>query len=111
MINMKRLRDFFGNDTDAISEFLQCFIESMDNLLNTINQAIENEDIEMARTALHQLKGSASNGGFTKITNFCGLAEENISNLDWEKMRAIYDDLKKEFTKLNEEFLNNFKTR
>ena len=109
MINMDRLKDFFGENQKAIYDFLICFIHSEKKQLAIIEKAIQAKDNRSILYSFHQLKGSAANAGFKKIQDLCEKGEEKVNQSDWIAVEKIHGELDVLFKKIQITVENKFK--
>ncbi len=78
IIDMERMRAFFGNNEAAIKDFIKTFISLSTNQLKEIEVAIRNKDIKTGKYFFHLLGGASVNSGVTEMYELCGKAEEKI---------------------------------
>jgi len=109
IIDMVRIKDIFGNDTTAIYEFMQSFVESTSELLTDLKKAIAEKNNNLAKELFHRLKGSAGNSGIMPIHALCLKAEEQVSQFEWDAVGECYVSIEKVFEKLKEEISTKFK--
>ena len=109
MINMDRLKDFFGENQKAIYDFLICFLRSTKKQLEIIEKAIQAKDNRSILYSFHQLKGSAANAGFKKVQDLCEKGEEKMNQSDWIAVGKIYLELDALFKKTQTTVETQFK--
>lgn len=100
LIDMNRLHDIFGDDTNEIKTFIHNFIMSTGDLLKEINKAILDKDSQAAKIALHKLKGSSGNSGVMKIHALSMNAEEKVLQSDWDSVTTLYKSILELYKKL-----------
>ena len=66
--------------------------------MNSIKEDLNNSDYSSIATKMHQLSGSTGNSGAVQFYESSTLLERIAKNEDWESFR-------KEFEKLNDEFI------
>lgn len=71
MVDMDIMRNVFGNNEIAISEYLEEFIEGTSTLLKNANHAIREKNQIAAMDYFHQLKGPTGSIGFKKMYTLC----------------------------------------
>lgn len=107
---MSRIHDIFGDDTIAIREFFQCYLDMTTSLLEEIEQNINNKDNTAAKAAFHRLKGSSANSGVVRIQGLCQQAEDQILASDWESVQRIFHEIKTVFAQLKIELTEMIKS-
>ncbi len=90
-VDMERIKDIFGDDAEAIKEFINIFISSSTVLLQELKEAVKGHDKKLAKEHFHRLKGSSGNGGFMKIHKLCIEAEEKIEQDEWRVAAELYE--------------------
>ena len=108
IIDMKRMSAFFGQNANSIHEFLKCFMQSADEQIKIIDNAVRIKDSHVVKSSLHRLKGSAGNSGFKKIDRLCENAEQAIIQEDWEATKNILQNIKKLLEELRLEINKKF---
>ena len=93
IIDMERMHAIFGDDNDAIKEFIQSFLSSTIELLYDIEVSIEQTDKKAAKEHFHRLKGSAGNSGVMQIHALCLEAEERVLQSDWAAVKDMYQKI------------------
>lgn len=109
IIDLKRMQAFFGNDLNAIKEFIGTYIALSLEHVQEIAKAIEKKDTKAAKYYFHLLGGASGNSGITKIFRTCEKAEEKILVPDWDAVQECYlntakllEDLKLEMERLGD---------
>ena len=88
-IDLNRLRDFFGNDDNAIKELLHVFGLSLQQLNERLNQAIQERSTTL-RALCHELKGSAANMGAVHLAELAKQMEQAGQAQDWQTFDDVY---------------------
>lgn len=90
VIDMERMKAFFGNDKTAIKDFIKTFITLSSDQLKEIDIAIKNKDAKQAKYYFHLLRGASGNSGVMGMYDICGKAEDKIVKSDWDAIAKYY---------------------
>lgn len=93
LIDMSRMRDFFGEDYQAIHEFIRTFISLSKEQLNSIQEAIQTKNVKKGKYYFHLLRGASGNSGIMTMFELCGKGEDAITKKDWESAHQLYSQL------------------
>jgi PAS domain S-box-containing protein len=107
MVDLERLHEIFGDDTPAIKEFLNSFVEATSELLTDIGKVIAARDIKVAKDQFHKIKGSSGNSGVTPMHQLSIKAEECVLAGDWEAVEDYYIKLQDTFKQLQSYLAQN----
>jgi PAS domain S-box-containing protein len=88
-IEMARLRDLFGDDDDVIAELLQVFLDSLKLMREKLMRAIVEQKATVNALA-HELKGSASNVGALRLSDYSAQLEQLAVNNQWSEINALW---------------------
>ena len=99
ILDVSRIQDIFGVDQTAIGQFIQCFIDSTQDVILHLKTAIDRRDVTLAKETLHRLKGSAGNAGAMRIHYLMRHAEQAMINDNWDEVSRDYMTLLEEFNK------------
>ncbi len=86
-LEMNRLREFFGDDDEAIAELLQVFSASLQQLREKFERVVHDRSYSLQALA-HELKGSAANMGATRLAELA----KRVEDADRSGDRASLDD-------------------
>lgn len=92
-IDMERVKTIFGEDQQAIIEFMQVFLDSTQEVLTDLASAIEAKDVKLTKNLFHRLKGSAGNSGMTKIHELSKDTEHAVLTENWSFVKKNYDKI------------------
>ena len=107
-IDMHRIREIFGDNNDAIKEFIGIFITSTEEVLKEVLVAVRAKDHDAAKKLLHRLKGSAGNSGIMIIHELCISGEQVLEKSDWSMLEQILHSINKQFAQLKVEAAEKF---
>lgn len=93
LIDMDRMRAFFGDDQGAIQEFIKTFISLSKEHLREIEKSIKIKNAKSAKYFFHLLGSASGNSGIMKMYELCGKAEEKISTDNWGAVEKCYTSL------------------
>jgi CheY-like chemotaxis protein/HPt (histidine-containing phosphotransfer) domain-containing protein len=103
IIDMERIHDIFGDNSETIKLFIQTFIQSTDETLTEISTTIRDKDSEQAKKLFHRLKGSAGNSGMMIMHELCISAEQVLAIPDWKMLNEIYESVLMQFQQIKTE--------
>ena len=92
----------FGNNTMAIRQYLNGFIENSNNILANIRLSIQAKEIENIKNYFHQLSGPAGSSGFMKIYKLCKIGEEKASEFSLEEIEETCVEIEKILKKIKD---------
>lgn len=111
MIDYETMNSVFGNNPDAIYNYIERYITNTADLAKMINEAIEKKDSQLALKHFHQMKGPTGSIGFNAMYNQCKKAEAYVSQSDWNAAQTCLKSIDKELSKLNKEVERYFRAR
>ena len=88
-VDMRRLREFFGDDDEAIDELLQVFSNSLHQLHERFRLAVT-ERSSNTKALAHELKGSASNMGALRLAESAQRLEAAAYEGNWNNFDREY---------------------
>jgi DNA-binding response OmpR family regulator/HPt (histidine-containing phosphotransfer) domain-containing protein len=100
LIDMDRMKAFFGDDLAAIQDFMKTFVSLSSEQLKQIDLAIKNQDVKKGKYYFHLLRGASGNSGVMGMYNLCGKGEEKILQSDWVAVNECYLGLVEILSKL-----------
>jgi HPt (histidine-containing phosphotransfer) domain-containing protein len=105
-IQIDRLKEIAGDDRELIMSLFSLFLESYNKCLERMAFSLKNkaDGDQIWHDAMHELKGSAYNIGFSDLGDFCTAAEK-IDSLE-QKEEAI-KMLKYQLSEV-EDFMENY---
>jgi two-component system sensor histidine kinase/response regulator len=93
IVDMDRLHTIFGDDPNAIHEFMKNFILSTIEVLKELKVALKDKDTRAAKELFHRLKGSAGNSGVTAMYEVCKDSEARVLNSDWDAANKAFKEV------------------
>jgi len=81
-VDLARLKEFFGDDEETITELLQVFSASLPALRGRLGLTLKEHNAAL-KAAAHELKGSASNVGATELARLAARMETQAVAADW----------------------------
>ncbi|MDR3491242.1 MAG: response regulator [Gammaproteobacteria bacterium] len=109
IIDAVRIKDIFGDDNEAIYEFMQSFVQSTTEVLVELKQVIVDKNKSSAKELFHRLKGSAGNSGIMPLHALSLKAEEQVMQFDWEGVAETFKAIQSVFEKLIKEISDKYK--
>lgn len=103
VMDLDRIRDVFGDNNEAIRQFVDLFIKSTDETLVEIEENMKTKNQEESRKLFHRLKGSAGNSGMMIMHELCISAEHALAKHDWHTLDQIYLSINSQFDQIKEE--------
>lgn len=99
-MNFTEMAEAIGLAEDEFLELVDLFLETSASDLGALRSAIDEQDTRQVVEAVHSLKGSAGNLGFSQIYEIARKVEENArrDSLEGaseavEAMRKIYNEI------------------
>lgn len=103
IIDMERMKAFFGTNKDAIKDFIKTFVSLSKEQLSEIKNAINNQDVKAGKYYFHLLRGASGNSGIMLMHDVCGKGEEKILQGDWNEVEKCYQTLLELIQKLEDQ--------
>lgn len=105
LIDMKRMRDFFGDDINAIRDFFKTFLALTKKQLKEIDLAIQTQNMKAGKYYFHLMGSASGNSGMVEIYQICGIGEEKVSQNNWDEAAKCYHLLIEIVQRLEKEVL------
>jgi len=102
--NRDKLVDLFGPDSDAVENLLSMARKSFPQHLCGLAEAITARNFQKVKAASHKLYGSARSMFFDTIADKSQIINE-MSEADYSRLSALYDEIKNEYLLLEEELI------
>ncbi|MGL5194019.1 MAG: Hpt domain-containing protein [Chroococcales cyanobacterium] len=106
-VNLDRLQEISGGDSEFERELLQAFVEDAWVSLNLLNKFLTTNDYSGFSNQAHQLKGSSANMGITVLQNIAleldtKGQQKNINGTepDLERIENILNELEEYLSKI-----------
>jgi signal transduction histidine kinase/CheY-like chemotaxis protein len=93
VLDMKRLRELFDDDRDAMQSMLSFFVVNTRPVIHALQEAILAEDMPAALDSLHRLAGSGGNMGAAQIAALAVAAEAAARKGDPIHLHKLCQDL------------------
>ncbi len=104
--NKQELIDRYMGEIEIIKECINIFIESVEEKLTLISDAIETKDFEKIRFNAHSIKGASYNMSVKELGDIALNLEKACKEYDIESIKNYYLSLKENFLKVKEILLN-----
>ena len=91
------------NDLELGRQVLEMFLESGSQLLDSLEEAIKNENSQEVMRIAHSLKGSSGNVGAKRLSEFALLLERMSKEGNLSEIMERFHQLKKEFENFQQE--------
>jgi HPt (histidine-containing phosphotransfer) domain-containing protein len=95
--NRSALLARIGGHEEMIPRFVGMFLESVEDCLPKLKQAILEEDMEAVKKVAHTLKGVSGNIGADRMHTVVLKIRERAANATMEDLRDLWDTLVDEF--------------
>jgi len=102
--NREKLVDLLGPDSDAVGNLLSMARECFPKHLCYLAEAIAARDFLKIKAASHRLYGSARSMFFDTLADKSQIINE-MSEVDYSRISAVYDEIKNEYLLLEEELI------
>jgi CheY-like chemotaxis protein/HPt (histidine-containing phosphotransfer) domain-containing protein len=109
VIDMVRLRDLFGDDTDIVCELLEVFMKTTSPLLDKLKFAIVHSDFSAIKSIGHQIAGSAANLGVTRLHELGRAAEKAAADLEIGQAEEVHASMLEAFRQVADFIKNELK--
>jgi signal transduction histidine kinase/CheY-like chemotaxis protein/HPt (histidine-containing phosphotransfer) domain-containing protein len=93
ILDLSIVQEFCGDDTEIINDNLRAFVQSLDEDLAALADAIATDDGELAKITAHRIKGAARMVGATRLADCCDAIERAAGSRDWSEVVAKMPDL------------------
>ncbi len=110
IIDMARLTDMFGDDTEIIDELLTVFLSTTAPLLDKLKIAIDRADFQEIRAIGHQIAGAAGNLGISPLHTLGKAAEQAAIQNDIGQARRVHASMLEAFGQTSD-FVKHHLTR
>jgi PAS domain S-box-containing protein len=84
-LRFELLREYCGDDLDAIREILDVFAESTADLLRRMRASLAGRDAAAAKALAHELKGASGNLGLNEMAAAAAALELAAGAADWDR--------------------------
>lgn len=102
------LYDLMDGDGEMLIELIDTLLEDSPELIASLGNAIETNDIPLIQRDAHSLKSSNQQFGAFNFAQICSELEKDAKQGDVSRAKSLYSDIKHEFTKV-EAALNAWK--
>ena len=80
------------SDAD-FAEIVELFVDGLAARLRSMEEALQNKDLDSLRRLFHQLKGSGGGHGYPLLTSHAADLEQMVINSDIEHIKAGLEEL------------------
>ncbi|MBN2782868.1 MAG: response regulator, partial [Campylobacterales bacterium] len=87
---LKRL----SNKETIVKKVVQAFLLDIDNTFEKLNESVKNNDVETSQREAHSIKGSSSNIGALRLSEFALKIEHFAQNKDMENIKKNLPEMK-----------------
>ena len=94
LIDLSCLKEYAGDDPDALREMIEAFYGTADDSLKTLSDNISDGENPQWTHAAHKLKGAAGYVGSEALKNICSEAQE-MQNCARDERLIAYGNIKK----------------
>jgi len=85
-IDMRRLKEMFGDDDELIREILEIFVSTSRPALERLELCAGRRDGEGVRSAAHEIKGACANVGADELARSAEAIEQSAMRGDWSRV-------------------------
>lgn len=96
LLDVESLNDIFGRE--SVNELLEIFDKSTDALVQKLTTAIDERNMRVVKSVLHELKGSSSMMRALYLQQLALTMEASANNETWEELEASLPKLKQVFS-------------
>lgn len=108
VIDLARMKAFFGDDMSQIKDFIQTFIGISLQQAVDLQNAIKLHDPKLVKYYFHLMGSASGNSGIAKMYDVCGRGEEKATRMDWVGVNLCFEELTHVIAELQEEMDKNF---
>ncbi|MDC3413497.1 response regulator [Terrihalobacillus insolitus] len=92
-IDLEKLKSVYGDDNDAIKEFLNVFVTTTPELLDQLQNYLQMQDSKQASKAAHGLKGSSAVVEATQMVSLSNAIEQSAKQNNWSRAEKLFKKL------------------
>ena len=93
-VDLSRLREFFGDDDDALNGLLRATVEESQSVFGRLRKALDIREVTAAKQAAHELKGFAGNVGAARVASLAARVECLVEEGGWNSADAASAELR-----------------
>ncbi len=97
LLDLARLRKMCRDNDAQVRETLELFLSSTESLLETLRQAVTDQDALLAARQAHQIRGAAVYLGAETMADQARATENAAKDLDWPLTGEALEDLEAAF--------------
>jgi HPt (histidine-containing phosphotransfer) domain-containing protein len=97
IFNRSSLLARIGGNAEMIPRFIDLFLESAEDCLSKLEQAVSADDLVTARKVAHTLKGVSGNIGADRMHGVALKMGERVSHGDREGIQSVLAELRDEY--------------
>jgi HPt (histidine-containing phosphotransfer) domain-containing protein len=79
------LRDSIGGDTDFLADLVGDYLEDGQELLDTMQAAVDNNNVDLLERCAHSLKSTSQTVGALALADACATIEQHAHNDDLQR--------------------------
>ena len=110
LINLKKLKEYWGNDLEIQLKMLNLYITEASQYLKDLKSSIANENFDDIYTNAHRLKGASLSAAIHLIPNQCVEIEKLSKEFNLERINDLIINIEAHFNKVQKFSLNWNKT-
>ena len=92
-LDLERLREVTGDDTEFETELIGIFLEGMEHQLKTLAEALSSGDAGVVRKEAHALKGASANIGACPLQQVARQLEEAAAEAQLDLCQTVWPEL------------------
>jgi len=95
-----------GGQRDLLVELIQVFLKESDRMLESIEKAVQDQDVQNVRISAHSVKGALGHLGALSTSVVAGEIETKAGseNVDFDSLRPLIDQLTKNVADVSSEY-------
>jgi CheY-like chemotaxis protein/HPt (histidine-containing phosphotransfer) domain-containing protein len=99
-VDFSHIKDIFGDDTDAINELINIYVNDADQLLVVLESAVHEKNAELIKNKAHSIKGASANIGAGKLRQHSAELEQIGMSGRIEEALNVFGNVKTEFERV-----------
>jgi CheY-like chemotaxis protein/HPt (histidine-containing phosphotransfer) domain-containing protein len=100
--DLKRFHEVIGGDLEFGRSIIEMFLEDLVTNLADLKKYLQSHDAQNMASKAHQIKGSAANLGFVKLSEIAQQLEKKGFDQNWDDVDLLIDQLEAVFLQVKE---------
>ena len=97
------VNEVLGGNDEMLPEMLSAFLEELRPQLDSIQSAMQGEDLQKTRETAHAAKGAARTAGAIRLANLCGAIETAVAEETFDQLSSCVEMIEPNFEQVAKE--------